>query len=341
MRLKRILALSTAAVLVAAMLTGCPWEPDAPAPSEPSSSSSSSSRPSHDDEDDTDTPDEPDEPDKPDEPSEPGKDPETPENPDEGGEDDEPVPTEPTATLENGTLTITGGSGSLEKYMFNRLLPGEDITTITELDLSGSGYTSIGNKAFSGWTNLESIKLPKGLESIGTGAFQSCLDLTSVTLLEGLETIGTGAFQFCGSLESVDLPSTLTTIEDSAFHGCSELTSIKLPNTLTKLGTGAFMSCTKLTNIYVGDGILKAEIGGNAFDGVGGLEEEPITVTVYYPSEWREESDNSNLNNLKTKLNFGIGVTVDYVPYDELTQTTSELPDGAKGLLEMARLFGL
>ena len=88
--------------------------------------------------------------------------------------------------------------------------------------------------------------------------------------------------------------------------------------------------------------ILKAEIGVNAFDGVGGLEEEPITVTVYYPSEWGEESDdNRNLNNLKNKLSFDEGVKVSYARYDEPTQTTSELPYGVKGLMEAARLFGL
>ena len=336
MKLKRILTLTAAAALTTALLTGCPWEQDDAASSEPSSSSSSSSRPSHDSDsgdDDTETPDEPEEPSKPDEPDEPDE-------PAGGDEEPEKDPDAPKVELsEDGTtLTITGGSGELTEAAFE----GVDKTEIIELDLSGSGYTSIGYLVFGGCTDLKSIELPKGLETIGTAAFQSCLDLTSVTLPEGLETIGTGAFQFCRSLERIDLPSTLTAIEDSAFSGCYELTSIKLPNTLTKIGIGAFMSCTKLTNIYVGDGILKAEIGGNAFDGVGGLEEEPITVTVYYPSEWGEESDdNSNLNNLKSKLNFGIGVTVDYVPYDELTQTTSELSDGVKGLMEAARLFGL
>lgn len=310
MRLKRILALSTAAVLAAAMLTGCPWEPDAPAPSEPSGSSS---RPSHDDEDDAETPSEPDEPDKPDEP---GEDTEAPENPDEGGEDDEPVTTGPKATLENGVLTITGGSDTLTKDALKELLPeGTDKTAITELDLSASGYTSIGEWAFSSCNNLTSICLPDSLTSIGGAAFSSCANLTSVTL-----------------------PDSLTRIEGGAFHGCTNLQSVYLPDNLTKIGSYAFNGCTSLQAIRVGEGIIAdgAEIGYGAFSDI------PGPVTIYYPSEWGEESEyNSNLNELKSKLNFDSGVTVTYEPRDELPQTTPELPDGAKELLEMARLFGL
>ena len=321
MKLKRILTLTAAAALTTALLTGCPWEQDDAASSEPSSSSSSPSRPE---------PDEPDEPSKPDEPDEPDE-------PAGGDEEPEKDPDAPKVELsEDGTtLTIAGGSGELTTNVLGSI----DKSKITTLNLSGSGYTSIGYLVFGGCTDLKSIELPKGLETIGTAAFQSCLDLTSVTLPEGLETIGTGAFQFCRSLERIDLPSTLTAIEDSAFSGCYELTSIKLPNTLTKIGIGAFMSCTKLTNIYVGDGILKAEIGVNAFDGVGGLEEEPITVTVYYPSEWSNEKQQQLENKLKDKFTDDEGkpLQVEYESYTETPQTDPAV----QKLMEAARLFGL
>lgn len=217
MRLKRILALSTAAVLAAAMLTGCPWEPDAPAPSEP---------------------------------SEPGGDTETPENPDEGGEDDEPVPTEPTATLVNGKLTITGGSGDLTVEVLRDLLKdlledaGIEKKDLTGLDLSASGYTSIGNFAFSNCKSLQAIR-------VGT-------EFLTVTMNDGV------------------------------------------------------------------------------------FQNVPVTVTIYYPSELE-----TSLDALKEKLGRAGLNTDNYKPdskYEEdtkPTETTPELPDGAKGLLEMARLFGL
>ena len=286
MRLKRILALSTAAVLAAAMLTGCPWEPDAPAPSEPSSSSSSS-RPSHDDEDDTETPDEPDEPDKPDEPSEPGEGTETPENPDEGGEGDDDTE----QPEDSGVLTITGGNGKLTEAAFE----GVDKTKITELDLSGSGYTSmgassIGDILFEGWTNLKSVILPDNLTSIGYLTFDGCANLTSVTL-----------------------PDSLTNIGEYAFNGCKSLQAIRVG--------------TEFLTVTMNDGVF---------------QNVPVTVTIYYPSELE-----TSLDALKEKLGRAGLNTDNYKPdskYEEdtkPTETTPELPDGAKGLLEMARLFGL
>ena len=316
MRLKRILALSTAAVLAAAMLTGCPWKPDAAAPSEPSgssSSSSSSSRPSHDDEDDSETPDEPDEPDEP-------------AGGEEGGDEEpEKDPNAPKVELsENGKLTITGGSDTLTKEALKELLPdGTDKTAITELDLSASGYTSIGEWAFSSCNNLTSICLPDSLASIGDAAFSSCANLTSVTL-----------------------PDSLTRIEGGAFHGCTSLQSVYLPDSLETIRDTAFESCSGLQAIRVGAGFIKVEISSDAFTNVN----ISGTVTIYYPSEWDADADKDNkLKEVQAKLKTGDLQTElnNYKPdskYEEdtkPTQTTPELPDGAKGLLEMARLFGL
>ena len=76
-------------------------------------------------------------------------------------------------------------------------------------------------------------------------------------------------------------------------------------------------------------------------------------MTVYYPSEWDElgdEAKQEKLEAVRAKLQEG-GLQTDlddYEPesspdseYDKLTQTTPELPDGVKGLMEAARLFGL
>ena len=310
MKLKRILTLTAAAALTTALLTGCPWEQDDAASSEPSSSSSSPSRPSHDSDnsgdDDTETPDEPNEPEEPDEPDNP---------------------------IVDGKLSITGGSGDLTEAAFE----GVDKTEIIELDLSDSGYTSIGNYVFAGCTRLESINLPNSLTSIGEAAFEGCTSLQSIDLPDSLTTIKMNAFEGCSSLQSIDLPDNLTTIGGGAFAYCIDLTSVTLPDGLTSIENNAFMR-TGLTKIYVGDGLIAdgAEIGYGAFSDI------PGPVTVYYPSEWGEESDdNGNLNNLKSKLSFDDGVKVSYVRYDEPTQTTSELPNGVKGLMEAARLFEL
>lgn len=326
MKLKRILTLTAAAALTTALLTGCPWEQDDAASSEPSSSSSRPSRPSHDSDsgdDDTETPDEPNEPEEPDEPDNP---------------------------IVDGKLTITGGSGDLTEAAFE----GVDKTEIIELDLSDSGYTSIGNYVFAGCTRLESINLPNSLTSIGEAAFEGCTSLQSIDLPDSLTTIKMNAFEGCSSLQSIDLPDNLTTIGGGAFAYCIDLTSvtlpdgltsiennafmrtglteIKLPDTLTSIGSDAFYDCTSLTKIYVGEGILSATIDEGAFDSVGGS----TTVTIYYPSDWGEEELNALKNKLATYLS-----NSEYKADTKPTQTTSELPNGVKELMEAARLFEL
>ena len=349
MQIKRLAALSLAAVLTAGMLTGCPWdiEDDASSVTSSPSSSSSTSRPSYDDEDDDD---------------------DTGNTGDTGGEDTETPddPNKPSVTLENNKLIVTGGNGALTTEALKNLLPeGANKATIATLDLSKSGYTSIGNladglplfieqgnlewsnlqsvilpaglksignAAFQGCSNLKSINLPDGLQSIGGNAFYSCPGLTSIDLPDGLTSIGKWALRSCTSLESVILPESLESIGVQAFAYCSSLKSIDLPDSLTSLGAIAFNKCTSLTSIRVGTGIMNpnATIANRAFEGV------PANVTVYYPSELE-----TNLEALKEKLkNAGLD-TENYEPEAKMLQAAPAAPAGVKELLDVAGLFGL
>jgi hypothetical protein len=102
-------------------------------------------------------------------------------------------------------------------------------------------YTTIGNYAFSGCDNLESINLAVDLTSIGNYAFSGCINLESINLPADLTSIGNSAFIDCSSLSSIDLPSGLTSIGNSAFGNCSSLSSIDLSTTgLTSIENGTF-----------------------------------------------------------------------------------------------------
>ena len=227
MQIKRLAALSLAAVLTAAMLTGCPWDIEDDASSVTSSSSSSSSRPSYDDEDDDD---------------------DTGNTGDTGGEDTETPddPNKPSATLENNKLIVTGGNGALTTEALKNLLPeGANKATIATLNLSNSGYTSIGNLDDGHplfiehnklvWSNLQSVILPAGLKSIGNAAFQ-----------------GT-------SLNSVTLPDSLTSIEAKAFNDCTGLTSIRVGAGIISdsatIAPGAFVGVPDTVIIYYPSGM--------------------------------------------------------------------------------------
>lgn len=285
MQIKRLAALSLAAVLTAGMLTGCPWDIEDDASSVTSSSSSSSSRPSYDDEDDDD---------------------DTGNTGDTGGEDTETPddPNKPSATLENNKLIVTGGNGALTTEALKNLLPeGANKATIATLNLSNSGYTSIGNLDDGHplfiehnklvWSNLQSVILPAGLKSIGNAAFQG-----------------------------------------------TSLTSVTLPDSLTSIGGDAFYNCTGLTCIRVGTGIMSATIGENAFADV---PDTVIIYYPSEWDEDEESEKEKKLEALKAKLQKAGLNTDDYryMPDSEMLQAAPAAPAGVKELLDVAGLFRL
>ena len=177
---------------------------------------------------------------------------------DDGGEEEQ-QPQGPKAEFDDSTkeLTITGGSGTLNKETIEKLLSENPnwISTVTTLDLSQSGYTQIGNPG----------------DRSGSGAFQRCDQLTKVTLPNTITEIGSYAFEYCTNLKEINLGDCtgLATIGDGAFDGCRGLTEINLGNCtgLATIGAGAFQSCTSLESITLPEGLTT--IGDGAFAGSG------------------------------------------------------------------------
>ena len=59
------------------------------------------------------------------------------------------------------------------------------------------GTTSIGNYAFSGCTNLESVTISNSVTTIGNQAFAHCTSLTSITIPNSVTVIGGMCFANC------------------------------------------------------------------------------------------------------------------------------------------------
>ena len=121
--------------------------------------------------------------------------------------------------------------------------------------IEGKAVTSIGEKAFTGCTNLTSITIPDSVNSIGNAVFAGCSSLRSITIGDGVTGIGDSAFYACTNLTSITIPDSVTSIGDSAFHACTSLTSITIPEGVTYIARGAFFQCTSLTSIMIGNGI--------------------------------------------------------------------------------------
>ena len=187
--------------------------------------------------------------------------------------------------LENGTLTISG-SGAMKNYDYNRNL---HITTtpweskrgeITKAVIEG-GVTSIGDNAFSGCANLESVDLSKAssLKTIGS-SFYDCTKLDGVMLYEGLEKIGGSAFNHCTSLGSIHIPSTVTEIGSWCFEDCKNLGEVTFAEGIN-LGTiegATFIRCSSLKKITIPKSVKEIKTyvnSGNkygAFSTCSGLE---------------------------------------------------------------------
>jgi LAS superfamily LD-carboxypeptidase LdcB len=91
--------------------------------------------------------------------------------------------------------------------------------------------------AFSGCTNLETVKLSSNLQEIQYNLFENCSSLTTIntdnTLGTGVKSVYDYAFKNCTSLKTATLNNS-GTIEGYVFSGCTALTRVNI-------GTGALV----------------------------------------------------------------------------------------------------
>ena len=155
-----------------------------------------------------------------------------------------------TFTTNNGSITITGYSGS-------------DGTIIIPDTTNGYPVTSIGYDVFSYNPDLTNVTIPDSIVTIDDLAFLGCFKMTKVTLGLGVKSIGSYAFSD-SSLTDVQFPTNLATIGTNAFSDCYSLTSISIPNSVVNVADYAFDCCDHMTNVVIGIGVTN--IGFAAFD---------------------------------------------------------------------------
>jgi hypothetical protein len=174
----------------------------------------------------------------------------------------------------NLTNFIVIGDGQLSAIENGKALVRNNTALIAYPSASGNivmnNITSIGIRAFSGCTILESVSFPEVM-SIAQSAFQGCTNLVSVNFPE-VTGIGNQAFRDCTNLVSVNFPK-VTSIGIQAFLACINLTEVSFPMA-TSIDSGAFSNCTSLISVS----FPKAtSIGQSAFSSCRSL------VSVYFP----------------------------------------------------------
>ena len=149
---------------------------------------------------------------------------------------------------DSGTWRIGGMIEEPEQGVFRGTKAGNVVHLVVGSELSG-----VGNYAFYGCSNLESISLGNGLDTIGNYAFANCINMSTINvdINSMVKTIGDHAFYNCDALTDFTMPISVERIGDSAFESCNSLKKIDLTGqgknvALSELGYDVFKDCTKL-----------------------------------------------------------------------------------------------
>ena len=88
---------------------------------------------------------------------------------------------------------------------------------------------TVGNYAFDGCTNLESVVLSEGVTSIGSYAFQGCQSLRSLSIPDSVTSYGSGMILGCTGLKYLRVGGGLAELEYGSSSGWSTARSVYNP----------------------------------------------------------------------------------------------------------------
>ena len=164
-----------------------------------------------------------------------------------GGGDTETV----TWEIANKNVLVISGSGDMDNYTNEKgceapwLSYAEEITSV----VVEKGVTSVGDFAFYGMYNVESIQLADTVTKIGTYAFKDTV-ISDIYLSENITEIGSYAFTDCRCLQSITLPKSITRIPEYLFWGCYGMSKITFNGTVSYVHVSAFENCSALVKVY-------------------------------------------------------------------------------------------
>lgn len=114
-------------------------------------------------------------------------------------------------------------------------------TGLTELTLPRR-LEKISLEAFAYCTGIKNVSIPTQhrLTYIGNCAFEGCSNLNTVTIPDGLINIGNYAFRLCTNLWAIPGASTICRIGNYAFYNCTGMGVINIPSSVDYIGMCAF-----------------------------------------------------------------------------------------------------
>ena len=157
---------------------------------------------------------------------------------------------------------VTINSGELTENAL--LFINRSYKTLQTLDVSGVTNTEFADEAFSGYYNLDTLKLPETLTSISYSMVAGCKNLKAITIPALVTEIEASAFEDCRSLTSVEFAgNAVTHIGSWAFYNCHNLTTITIPEGVEEIGDAAFYGCAYAQTLNIPASVQS--IGDNTF----------------------------------------------------------------------------
>ena len=232
----------------------------------------------------------------------------------------------------NGNVITVSGTGDMDNYSASNLPSwSTNNGAITEIVIE-KGVTSVGDFAFSSFTNVNKLTIADTVKYIGTRAFSGCWMLKSIHIPASVETIGECAFSTTFSnlsnlaeitvdgnnkhfvvengilynsiktvlykipsklsLDILNVDPSVVTIREEAAISCTNLTEVHLPASVEFVGRNAFSYCTNLASVTVNN--FKCDLGLGSIPNNSGLK-----LFGYKGSNVEFYAQNNNFKNIE------------------------------------------
>ena len=142
----------------------------------------------------------------------------------------------------------------------------------------------IGNDAFNGAANLQSIVLSNQISFLGESVFKDCSAMTEAVVEPSIYELPASTFEGCGALDgsqggTFTVGGLVNSLGEYAFKDCTALTAINCTNAITSIGANAFENDDALTSFTMGlDSTGSITIGDEAFKGCEALADIELPV---------------------------------------------------------------
>ena len=166
-----------------------------------------------------------------------------------------------TVTLPNDVIGIE--KGAFQRAWIKEINIPSSITQIGDEAFYGAkleelnfGWShsdgNLGNSLFSNCDMLQKVTVSGTIKRIPSNAFSYCANLQTLKLPDGLESIGAESFASVGSWDTpnlnIVLPESITTIEEAAFAN-SSIKALYIPRSIQEIDVSAFGG-TSIKEIY-------------------------------------------------------------------------------------------